>query len=122
MTTDRPYRDRDRILAFLSAAGAADAPRVRYWHPGGDIIWNMYQNTVFDPCATFHLWEDAGELVGIGWFEDPNDFTFQIHPRRPSLRVRWLCRRRYGIYLRQSAAIRVAAQCARRARQPAPLL
>lgn len=82
--TERPYRDdadRDRMLRFLSAANVADAPRRRYWHPGGDIIWNMYQNTEFDPYASFQLWEEDSELVGIGWLEEPADFTFQVHPR-----------------------------------------
>src|SRR5579872_1010916 len=82
--TDRPYRDdvdRDRMLRFLSVASIADAPHLRYWHPGGDIIWNMYQNTDFDPCASFQLWEEDGELVGIGWLDGPTDFAFQIHPR-----------------------------------------
>lgn len=80
----RPYRDdadRDCIRRFLSAAHVADAPRLRYWHPGGDIIWNMYQNLDFDPRASFHLWEEAGELVGVGWFEEPNEFDLQVHPR-----------------------------------------
>lgn len=79
--TDRAYHndaDRDRILRFLSAANVADAPRLRYWHPGGDIIWNMYQSFDFDPRASFRLWEEAGELVGLGWFEAPDSFAFQV--------------------------------------------
>ena len=83
--TDRPYRDdadRDRILRFLSAANAADAPRLRYWHPGGDIIWTMYQSFDLDPCASFQLWEETGELVGIGWFEEPDSLAFQVAPHK----------------------------------------
>lgn len=84
--TDHPYRDdadRDAILRFLSAANAADTPRLRYWHVG-DIVWAMYQNMVFDPRASFHLWQEDGELVGVGWFEAPHDFAFQILPRKLS--------------------------------------
>ena len=83
MITGRPYHDdadRDRILRFLSAANVADAPRLRYWHIG-DIVWGLYQNTELDPRASLHLWEEEHEVVGFGWFDEPNSFDFQIHPR-----------------------------------------
>ncbi|HZC07890.1 MAG TPA: GNAT family N-acetyltransferase [Ktedonobacterales bacterium] len=73
--TTRMYaraEDRDRIALFLSEASAADGsgPNPGYWHPG-DLIWGMYQNTVFDPKLSLRLWEDAatGALLGVTWLE-----------------------------------------------------
>jgi ribosomal protein S18 acetylase RimI-like enzyme len=64
--------DRDRITRFLAeaVAASADAPALGYWHPG-DLIWGFYQNTVFDPTTSIHLWEDAatGALLGLAWLE-----------------------------------------------------
>lgn len=81
--TSRPYAgdaDRDRIRDFLVAATAASAPPYRYWHVG-DLLWGMYQNTVFDPYASIYLWEDAhGELVAVVWSEEPGECEIQVAP------------------------------------------
>lgn len=67
--------DRDRIARFLAEATEATEagggePRPGYWHPG-DLIWGMYQNTVFEPKTSLRLWEDAasGALLGVAWLE-----------------------------------------------------
>ncbi|HET9221911.1 MAG TPA: hypothetical protein VFO07_05370, partial [Roseiflexaceae bacterium] len=82
-TSSRPFRDHADLLRlrdFLSAAGAA-AEQPGFWHIG-DLIWGVYQNTVFDPAASIRLWEGAdGELLGFGWLEDPDGVSWQIHPR-----------------------------------------
>jgi ribosomal protein S18 acetylase RimI-like enzyme len=81
--TSRPFRDQADLLRmrdFLSAANAAsDWPG--FWHIG-DLIWGVYQNTVFDPQRSIRLWESAdGELLGFGWLEEPDGVNLQIHPR-----------------------------------------
>jgi ribosomal protein S18 acetylase RimI-like enzyme len=82
-TSSRPFRDHADLLRlrdFLSAASAA-AEQPSFWHIG-DLIWGVYQNTVFDPAASIRLWEgDDGELLGFGWLEDPDGVSWQIHPR-----------------------------------------
>lgn len=57
-----------RMRDFLIAANASGRPG--YWHIG-DLIWGVYQNTIFDPRASIRLWEDAGgELLGFAWRGD----------------------------------------------------
>src|SRR5690348_14140104 len=79
--TSRPYTgdaDRDRIRDFFIAATAASAPPYRYWHVG-DLLWGMYQNTIFDPYASIYLWENAlGELVAVVWSEEPGECEIQV--------------------------------------------
>lgn len=70
--TSRMYsrtEDRDRIARFLAEVSVG-SPTPGYWHPG-DLIWGMYQNTVFDPKSSVRLWEDAatGALLGLTWLE-----------------------------------------------------
>ncbi len=66
-------QDRDRITRFLSDASAGE-PAPGYWHVG-DVIWSMYQNTVFAPEKSIRLWEDAATsaLLGISWIETGGD-------------------------------------------------
>lgn len=81
--TSAPYAgagDREAIRAFIVAAAAAD-PAAAYFHVG-DLLWALYQNTVFDPTADVRLWRDAsGQLVGFAWFDRPAAVDLQIHPR-----------------------------------------
>ena len=80
--TSRPYEgeaDLLRILTFLSSAMSV-APSGAYWHPG-DVIWGMFQNTVFDPRREVRLWEDGDELLGFAWLEEPDGVVTQVHPR-----------------------------------------
>ena len=80
--TSRPYEggaDLLRMLEFVSSA-TSTAPPGAYWHPG-DVIWGMYQNTVFDPRREVRLWEDGDELLGLAWLEEPDGVVMQVHPR-----------------------------------------
>jgi mycothiol synthase len=65
------------MLEFLSSV-TSGAPPGTYWHPG-DVIWGMYQNTVFDPRQEVRLWEDD-ELLGFAWLEEPDGVVTQVHP------------------------------------------
>jgi mycothiol synthase len=49
-------------------------------HPG-DVVWGMYQNTVFDARREVRLWEEGGELVGFALLEEPDGVVMQVHPR-----------------------------------------
>jgi mycothiol synthase len=78
----RPYRDeRDlhALLAFAAEAGRI-APRTGYFHVG-DVLWGMFQNTVFDPQRGIQLWEgDGGALLGFAWVNPPGVVFLDIHP------------------------------------------
>jgi ribosomal protein S18 acetylase RimI-like enzyme len=63
------------ILSSATSAGPAGA----YWHPG-DVLWGMYQNTVFDASREVRLWEEDGELVGFALLEEPDGVVMQVHP------------------------------------------
>jgi len=56
------------------------APPGALWHPG-DVVWGMYQNTVFDPRREVRLWEEGGEMIGFAWLEEPDGVVMQVHPR-----------------------------------------
>ena len=80
--TSRPYEggaDLLRMLEFVSSA-TSTAPPGAYWHPG-DVIWGMYQNTVFDPRHGIRLWEAGDKLLGFAWLEEPDGVVMQVHPR-----------------------------------------
>jgi mycothiol synthase len=64
----------------LSSSATSSAPPGAYWHPG-DVVWGMYQNTVFDPRREVRLWEDGDELLGFSWLEEPDGVVMQVHPR-----------------------------------------
>jgi mycothiol synthase len=69
-----------RMMAFLSAA-RVDGSQPGYWHVG-DLVWRLYQNTVFDPFTSFRLWEGGeGELLGFVCFSPPEWVDLQVHPR-----------------------------------------
>ena len=64
---------------FLIQA-AADNPRAGYFHVG-DLLWGLYQNTVFDPRRDIRLWRDGeGGLLGFAWFREPAFVDLQVHP------------------------------------------
>lgn len=81
--TSRPFggdADLRRMRDFLIAA-RADGSRYGYFHLG-DLLWGMFQNTVFDPTRHVRLWEHVdGQLLGFAWFYPPKAVAFQIHPR-----------------------------------------
>jgi mycothiol synthase len=72
--------DRDRMRDLIVAA-SADPIRPNYWHVG-DLLWGMYQNTVFDPFRHIRLWEnEEGELLGFAWFRPRAVLELEIDPR-----------------------------------------
>jgi mycothiol synthase len=81
-TASRPYSgdtDLARMRDLIVVASAGERPN--YWHVG-DLLWGMYQNTVFDPFTNIRLWEgDAGELRGFAWFSPPVVIEWEIDPR-----------------------------------------
>jgi len=69
-----------RMRAFLSAA-RLDGSQPGYWHVG-DLLWRLYQNTVFDPFTSLRLWEkDGGELLGFVCYSPLEWVDVQVHPR-----------------------------------------
>lgn len=79
----RPFRtpaDLAAILALVSLEHQqAVAPGAL--HPG-DVVWRLFQNTLFDPARDVRLWEDAaGTLLGFAWHEAPDGIVFQVHPQ-----------------------------------------
>lgn len=81
--TYRPFggdADVQKLKDFLVMANA-DLNRPNYWHVG-DLVWGLYQNMVFDPYQSIHLWEDDdGELLAFTWREGSDGVSWQIHPR-----------------------------------------
>lgn len=74
-----PEQDLPRVMAFMSAA-AQSQPETGYLHRG-DVLWQLYQNTLFDPQRHFRLWQDeAGEIIALAWHERPDGVTFQVRP------------------------------------------
>ena len=72
--------DVQRMKAFLSAA-RVDGSQPGAWHVG-DLLWRLYQNTVFDPFTSFRLWESGGgELLGFVCFSPLEWVDLQVHPR-----------------------------------------
>lgn len=78
----RPFShpaDLARVRTFMHQINAQQS-EVVYLHVG-DVLWQLYQNTVFDPVRHFRLWEDeAGELVALAWHEGPDGVIFQVRP------------------------------------------
>ena len=71
--------DLRRLKDFVVAC-LGDAAHHNYWQLR-DLLWAMYQNTVFDPFQNVRLWESAaGELLGFAWF-GKRDVMLQVHPR-----------------------------------------
>jgi mycothiol synthase len=72
--------DVQRMKDFLSAA-RLDGTQPGYWHVG-DLLWRLYQNTIFDPFTSFRLWESKhGELLGFVCHSPPEWVDLQVHPR-----------------------------------------
>lgn len=49
-------------------------------HPG-DVVWGIFQNTVYDARRAIRLWEDGNELLGFAMLEEPDGVLMQVHPR-----------------------------------------
>ncbi|HLI04958.1 MAG TPA: N-acetyltransferase [Ktedonobacteraceae bacterium] len=69
--TSRPFAsidDLSRLKSLVTACMSSDM-QDSFWHVG-DLVWGMYQNTLFDPRQHVRLWEnEAGELIGFAWRE-----------------------------------------------------
>ena len=51
-----------------------------YWHVG-DLLWGMYQNTIYDPRKYVRLWENKdGELLAFAWV-NAVEVILQVSPR-----------------------------------------
>ncbi len=77
-----PFNEGDDLprLKSLVTACMADDMQHSYWHVG-DLVWGVYQNTVFDPRQNVNLWEnEAGELIGFAWREK-HGATVQTAPQ-----------------------------------------
>jgi hypothetical protein len=78
----RPYSgetDVDLLVDFARAATAARWPGSTYWHVG-DVVWRLFQHADVDPCQNIRLWIDDSVLAGVGWFEPPSHFEFDVRP------------------------------------------
>jgi len=69
------------LRSFLSEL-TAESPPQAYWHPG-DLLWTMFQNTLFDPPESIRLWMAGPDLLGFAVLEGPDYVVMQV---RPSLR------------------------------------
>lgn len=78
----RPFAestDLAKVISFMHRINA-ERPETGYLHVG-DVLWQLYQNTVFDPARHSRLWEDqAGELVALALHERPDGVMFQVRP------------------------------------------
>jgi mycothiol synthase len=79
--TTRMYSGAGDFLQMCDVVVTARAAGSRQWHLG-DLIWGMYQNTVFDPHTQVRLWEDEqSQLAGFAWYDLHGFINWAIHPR-----------------------------------------
>lgn len=81
-TISRPFDGPDDLTLIKSLVTACMSSNIQhsYWHIG-DLVWGMYQNTVFDPRQMWRLWEnEAGELIGFAWREK-HGIVVQVAPQ-----------------------------------------
>jgi ribosomal protein S18 acetylase RimI-like enzyme len=78
----RPFSDENDLQVlktFISSIMKQDMQR-SYWHVG-DLVWGIYQNTIYDPRKNVRLWEnEPGELLGFAWI-NAKEVIIQIAPR-----------------------------------------
>jgi hypothetical protein len=81
--TMRPYdpaNDLQRLLA-LTQLGNQHGQGSTYLH-SGDVVWQLFQNTVFDARRQVRLWQhEDGALAGFAWLEEPDGVIWCVHPR-----------------------------------------
>jgi ribosomal protein S18 acetylase RimI-like enzyme len=74
----------DLLVAFAREQTAARWPGLSYWHVG-DIVWRIFQNTVFDPVANIRVWSSGERVDGVGWFEPPDQVEFDVRAAEAGL-------------------------------------
>ena len=71
--------DLRQLKTFVSNIISEDMKR-SYWHVG-DLVWGIYQNTIFDPRENVRLWEnEQGDLLGFTWSRS-HEIMLQVSPR-----------------------------------------
>ncbi len=65
------------LTAFAHDWTAERWPASTYWHVG-DIVWRIFQNSVFDPFANIRVWPHRGRLAAVAWFEPPAQVEFDL--------------------------------------------
>ena len=72
--------DVEKLRGLVTHAVAQRWPRSSLWHVG-DVTWQLFQNTTFDPGANIGLWEDNdGTPMGFAWWEPPDFLQMEVHP------------------------------------------
>lgn len=83
-TTSRLFQgeaDLEQMKALVRALAAEGA---RSYLQVGDLLWGMYQNTIFDPYQHMRLWRDErNDLLAFAWFDPrPGSIMWYLDPRR----------------------------------------
>src|SRR3712207_2204597 len=74
-----PAHDLPRLLALAQLCNQQAATST-FLHVG-DVIWQLFQNTIFDPSRHVRLWQDSdGMIVAFAWFEEPDGVVWCVHP------------------------------------------
>jgi mycothiol synthase len=74
--------DLRQLKTFVTSTISKDMQR-SYWHIG-DLVWGIYQNTIFDPQQNVRLWENEhGDLLGFTW-SNSHEIMLQVSPRLDS--------------------------------------
>jgi ribosomal protein S18 acetylase RimI-like enzyme len=86
--TARPYNAATDLASLVSLAQMNNrfAPASVYLHTG-DVLWRLFQNTVFDPQRHVRLWQQDETVIAWAWFEEPDGFVWCIHPEFQSARI-----------------------------------
>jgi mycothiol synthase len=80
--------DLQTLKAFVSSIMTENMQR-SYWHVG-DLVWGIYQNTIYDPRRNVRLWEnEQGELLGFAWINS-KEVILQVSPHLDATKVNYL--------------------------------
>ncbi|HEY6409326.1 MAG TPA: GNAT family N-acetyltransferase, partial [Ktedonobacteraceae bacterium] len=84
----RPFgdeKDLQTLKAFVSSMMKENMQR-SYWHVG-DLVWGIYQNTIYDPRKNVRLWEnEQGDLLGFTW-SNAHEIVLEVSPHLDSSEV-----------------------------------
>jgi mycothiol synthase len=93
----RPFSGENdlQILKTYVSNTISEEMQRSYWHVG-DLVWGIYQNTIFDPQKNVRLWEnDQGDLLGFTW-SNSHEIMLQVSPRLDSSEVHELLEQMLG--------------------------